>query len=248
MHTNLNDANNDQHCTASNSSSASSNYGGDDNNFNIKYEDFIGSNSLSKEKLSKRKHSTAYQASKNGNINNSNYNKFRIEKNFQNKQQNNNNKMKRKANHLESEYSDNNDGYEEKIEYNSGVNHQNEYFHDSQQLKSAHSRSSSPLTNNMNSMNANIRQKDQNASASSSFSSLSANIFTNLQQFNPESMQETSARLLFVSIKWCKSLPSFVALPLRDQVSSYSLILCLFSFFFFNLDKQTNLISCLSTD
>ncbi len=34
-----------------------------------------------------------------------------------------------------------------------------------------------------------------------------------------ENIQEISARLLFMSIKWCKSLPSFAALPLRDQVS-----------------------------
>lgn len=33
-----------------------------------------------------------------------------------------------------------------------------------------------------------------------------------------EPMQEASARLLFMTIKWCKSLPSFAALPLRDQV------------------------------
>lgn len=32
------------------------------------------------------------------------------------------------------------------------------------------------------------------------------------------SLQETSARVLLMSIKWCKSLPSFAALPLRDQV------------------------------
>ncbi|RNA33134.1 photoreceptor-specific nuclear receptor-like [Brachionus plicatilis] len=33
------------------------------------------------------------------------------------------------------------------------------------------------------------------------------------------SLQETSARVLLMSIKWCKSLPSFAALPLRDQLS-----------------------------
>nr|ASL70626.1 nuclear receptor [Brachionus koreanus] len=32
------------------------------------------------------------------------------------------------------------------------------------------------------------------------------------------SLQETSARVLLMSIKWCKSLPSFAALPLRDQI------------------------------
>lgn len=35
---------------------------------------------------------------------------------------------------------------------------------------------------------------------------------------NSSSVQEISARLLFMAIKWCKSMPSFAALPLRDQV------------------------------
>lgn len=34
----------------------------------------------------------------------------------------------------------------------------------------------------------------------------------------PSSVQEISARLLFMAIKWCKAMPSFAALPLRDQV------------------------------
>lgn len=37
------------------------------------------------------------------------------------------------------------------------------------------------------------------------------------------SLQETSARVLLMSIKWCKSLPSFAALPLRDQVINLNL-------------------------
>lgn len=32
------------------------------------------------------------------------------------------------------------------------------------------------------------------------------------------SISEISARLLFMAIKWCKSMPSFAALPFRDQV------------------------------
>jgi Tfp pilus assembly protein FimV len=69
------------------------------------------------------------------------------------------------------------------------------------------------------------------ASASSNISSFnsshnhqnlmqSANIFPFLQQMHShsETIQEASARLLFMSIKWCKSLPSFITLPLRDQV------------------------------
>ena len=34
-----------------------------------------------------------------------------------------------------------------------------------------------------------------------------------------ETIYECSARLLFMAVKWCKSLPSFVNLPFRDQVS-----------------------------
>ncbi|XP_031721306.1 photoreceptor-specific nuclear receptor-like [Anarrhichthys ocellatus] len=34
----------------------------------------------------------------------------------------------------------------------------------------------------------------------------------------PESIYETSARLLFVSVKWAKNLPVFAHLPFRDQV------------------------------
>lgn len=36
---------------------------------------------------------------------------------------------------------------------------------------------------------------------------------------SPESVYETSARLLFVAVKWAKNLPVFSNLPFRDQVS-----------------------------
>ncbi|XP_077989479.1 photoreceptor-specific nuclear receptor-like [Glandiceps talaboti] len=39
-------------------------------------------------------------------------------------------------------------------------------------------------------------------------------VYTN----TPESIYETSARLLFMAVKWAKNLPSFSALPFRDQV------------------------------
>ncbi|KAK7576055.1 hypothetical protein V9T40_012341 [Parthenolecanium corni] len=45
--------------------------------------------------------------------------------------------------------------------------------------------------------------------------------FENLPSFyNPvhENIYETSARLLFMAVKWAKNLPSFAALPFRDQV------------------------------
>lgn len=39
--------------------------------------------------------------------------------------------------------------------------------------------------------------------------------------YNPahETIYETSARLLFMAVKWAKNLPSFASLPFRDQVS-----------------------------
>jgi len=38
--------------------------------------------------------------------------------------------------------------------------------------------------------------------------------------YNPahETIYETSARLLFMAVKWAKNLPSFGSLPFRDQV------------------------------
>lgn len=41
-----------------------------------------------------------------------------------------------------------------------------------------------------------------------------------------ESVYETSARLLFMSVKWAKNLPVFSHLPFRDQVQAAH---CLFS-------------------
>lgn len=37
-----------------------------------------------------------------------------------------------------------------------------------------------------------------------------------------ETVYETSARLLFMAVKWAKNLPSFASLAFRDQVSIYS--------------------------
>jgi len=34
-----------------------------------------------------------------------------------------------------------------------------------------------------------------------------------------ETVYETSARLLFMAVKWAKNLPSFAGLPFRDQVT-----------------------------
>lgn len=37
---------------------------------------------------------------------------------------------------------------------------------------------------------------------------------------NHETVYETSARLLFMAVKWAKNLPSFASLPFRDQVNN----------------------------
>lgn len=43
---------------------------------------------------------------------------------------------------------------------------------------------------------------------------------TFLSTFQPQdNIYETAARLLFMAVKWAKSLPSFAGLPFRDQVS-----------------------------
>lgn len=39
-----------------------------------------------------------------------------------------------------------------------------------------------------------------------------------------ETVYESSARLLFMAVKWAKNLPSFASLPFRDQVFIYLFI------------------------
>lgn len=43
-----------------------------------------------------------------------------------------------------------------------------------------------------------------------------ASLYTHTQ----ETVYETSARLLFMAVKWAKNLPSFASLAFRDQVST----------------------------
>jgi len=40
----------------------------------------------------------------------------------------------------------------------------------------------------------------------------------NLYAHQHETVYETSARLLFMAVKWAKNLPSFARLSFRDQV------------------------------
>ena len=46
----------------------------------------------------------------------------------------------------------------------------------------------------------------------------------NLYVHQHETVYETSARLLFMAVKWAKNLPSFASLSFRDQV------ICFFEF------------------
>lgn len=46
-----------------------------------------------------------------------------------------------------------------------------------------------------------------------------ASLATSLYPSTHETIYETSARLLFMAVKWAKNLPSFASLPFRDQVS-----------------------------
>lgn len=50
-----------------------------------------------------------------------------------------------------------------------------------------------------------------------------------------ETVYETSARLLFMAVKWAKNLPSFASLPFRDQVKKNCTYLFFSSSFLFNV-------------
>ena len=39
---------------------------------------------------------------------------------------------------------------------------------------------------------------------------------------NPEAVCEAAAKLLFMSVKWARNIPSFMSLPFRDQVGTVS--------------------------
>lgn len=45
---------------------------------------------------------------------------------------------------------------------------------------------------------------------------------TSLYNHTQETVYETSARLLFMAVKWAKNLPSFAELAFRDQVRLFS--------------------------
>mgnify|MGYP002715736908 CR=1 FL=1 len=53
-----------------------------------------------------------------------------------------------------------------------------------------------------------------------------------------ETIYETSARLLFMAVKWAKNLPSFASLPFRDQVCMLLFYIIFFFFFFLIFDEK----------
>ncbi len=58
-------------------------------------------------------------------------------------------------------------------------------------------------------------------------------------QTQQDNVYETAARLLFMAVKWTKSLPSFAGLPFRDQVCNWYILL--------KINPSFNLIESLLT-
>jgi hypothetical protein len=56
------------------------------------------------------------------------------------------------------------------------------------------------------------------ALSSFGYSASTDQAFNAMIQCHSESIYETSARLLFMAVKWAKNLPSFANLTFRDQV------------------------------
>ena len=88
-----------------------------------------------------------------------------------------------------------------------------------------------PLSSNSFSSNSSSSSSSSSSSLSSSSTQgysnnlIQQSFLSNLQQLQQqqqqgtENIQEASARLLFMAIKWCKTLPTFTSLPLTDQVN-----------------------------
>lgn len=100
-----------------------------------------------------------------------------------------------------------------------------------QQAQTVHN-SANQFPGSSNSFSSNSSSSSSSSSSSLSSSStqsysnnfIQQSFLSNLQQLQQqqqgsESIHEASARLLFMAIKWCKSLPSFTSLPLTDQVT-----------------------------
>ncbi|ESO05634.1 hypothetical protein HELRODRAFT_139475, partial [Helobdella robusta] len=93
--------------------------------------------------------------------------------------------------------------------------HKSNHHHHHHRMMSSRSNSRS---------NQQQQQQQQQSSSSSSSSSSSAVVIypegmaPTFYPMGHETMYECSARLLFMAVKWSKSLPSFANLPFRDQV------------------------------
>lgn len=75
-----------------------------------------------------------------------------------------------------------------------------------------------------------------------------------LYEVATESVCESAARLLFMSIKWAKSVPAFSTLSLQDQVNltqggeeAVSLCVCCFSHSSFKVDLLLGITGALFT-
>lgn len=103
------------------------------------------------------------------------------------------------------------------------------------------------VSNNNGLMNGNSSSGNSASSSSSSVTSFSSGYESSMRkqqlenndQFNldhlfhpllAESIYETSTRLLFMAIKWTKSLPAFVGLNYCDQVSKFSIFISLYNY------------------
>jgi nuclear receptor subfamily 2 group E protein 3 len=76
------------------------------------------------------------------------------------------------------------------------------------------------LNNNSNSAGTNNNNNNSMEVPNAIAAAAAAAVVYNHQ----ETIYETSARLLFMAVKWAKNLPSFGSLPFRDQVSLILLI------------------------
>ena len=60
---------------------------------------------------------------------------------------------------------------------------------------------------------------------------LQPDLSVSLYYSNPEAVCEAAAKLLFMSVKWARNIPSFLSLPFRDQVhESWCCLHCLLLF------------------
>lgn len=69
----------------------------------------------------------------------------------------------------------------------------------------------------------NVIHQQQQQQPTSNPAAATPTLLSSLQT-QQDNVYETAARLLFMAVKWTKSLPSFAGLPFRDQVRSFYFI------------------------